>query len=108
MRELIKQHAFRMMCRSRMTGYLSSLYGDEANIRYPIEWIFPVKRVPFDDINAPIEANADEYLTRTYGDYMELPPLEKQVFHHDYVCVDFETPYTDYKGVLYCKENVTK
>lgn len=24
----------------------------------------------------------DEYLTMTYGDYMQLPPLEKQVSHH--------------------------
>lgn len=26
----------------------------------------------------------DEYLTMTYGDYMQFPPLEKQVSHHDF------------------------
>ncbi len=26
----------------------------------------------------------DEYLTMTYGDYMKLPPVEKQVSHHDF------------------------
>lgn len=29
-------------------------------------------------------ADYDEYLKKLYGDYMELPPKEKQVSHHSY------------------------
>ena len=29
-------------------------------------------------------ANYDAYLTKHYGDYMQLPPLEKQQTHHTY------------------------
>lgn len=29
-------------------------------------------------------AKADEYLTAKYGDYMTLPPKEKQIQHHFY------------------------
>ena len=86
------------------TGYISSLYGDEANIRYPEKWFFPVKRVPFEDIDVPVEANTDEYLKLTYGDYMQLPPPEKRAFHHGYAYIDFERPYVVYKGKEYCKE----
>ena len=38
----------------------------------------------------------DEYLTNLYGDFMKLPPKEKQVFKHDFYVLDFETPYKEF------------
>ena len=46
-------------------------------------------------LKAPIEA--DQYLRNLYGDYMELPPVEKRVGHHDAVIIDTEKPYVEYK-----------
>lgn len=104
LRQKLIERTYKKMKSSPRTGYYSSLYGDEQNIRYKEETMFPVKMVPFEDIQVPVEADADTYLTQTFGDYMQLPPEEKRVFHHEYVCIDFDKPYTDYKGSMYCKE----
>lgn len=101
----IEKKCYRIMKSSPHTGYISSLYGDEANIRYPEKWFFPVRWVTFEDIRVPVEANPDKYLKKTYGDYMKLPPLEKRKFHHGYVYVDFERSYKEFKGKKYCKES---
>lgn len=41
-------------------------------------------------------ANYDEYLTRVYGDYMQIPPEEKRI-QHNFYHLDLEHPYRDYK-----------
>lgn len=33
----------------------------------------------------------DEYLTSIYGDYMQLPPIEKQITHHSFIAYKKET-----------------
>lgn len=40
--------------------------------------------LPFEDEKFPCQKGYDEYLTGLYGDYMKLPPKEKQVTHHHY------------------------
>ena len=60
-----------------------SNYGEgEANIRANY---YPIRKVLFEgkEYNAP--ANYDAYLGGLYGNYMQLPPKEKQIPHHD-VC----------------------
>ncbi len=36
----------------------------------------------------------DEYLSMVYGDWRKLPPVEKQVTHHDYLYLDLNSGYT--------------
>ena len=36
----------------------------------------------------------DEILTQIYGDYMKLPPVEKQVSHHSHYFVDLNNRYS--------------
>lgn len=38
--------------------------------------------IPFEDSLFPAPIGYDEYLTDIYGDYMQLPPIEKRVTHH--------------------------
>ena len=57
----------------------------------------------FEDTKMPIPVGYDQYLKIAFGDYMTPPPKEKQVPGHDAVFIDTERPYTDYKGVYYCK-----
>ena len=39
-----------------------------------------------------IPSNAEAYCKAMYGDYMALPPKEKQVPHHDIAYLDLNTP----------------
>lgn len=68
------------------TGFLVSsdpTYGLEHDI-IPSEWIKDFIRVPFENIEASIYKKYDDVLRIVFGDYMQLPPKEKQVTHHTY------------------------
>ena len=41
--------------------------------------------VPFEDAFFNVPKGYHEYLTHAYGDYMKLPPKEKQISHHKFV-----------------------
>ena len=44
----------------------------------------------------------DKYLKQWYGDYMQLPPVEKRVAKHDVVYLSTTEPYEQFKGKYYC------
>ena len=48
---------------------------------------------PFEDIMVYGVEQPDEYLSRIYGNWRELPPLEKRQSHHDLIELDFTKPY---------------
>lgn len=51
----------------------------------------------------PLPQGYDVYLRTAFGDYMKLPPKEKQVAHHDVVFCDLFNGYEKYKGIYYCR-----
>ena len=53
--------------------------------------------VPFEDTTMPIPAEYDFYLKRIYGDYMQIPPVEKRLLSY-YVDIDYGKYSTDIKG----------
>ena len=68
---------------------------------FPKEW-FGERKEKFEDIMASVPSNAEAYCKAMYGDYMALPPKEKQVVRHHTEHIDLNEPYTKYKGVYYC------
>lgn len=56
----------------------------------------------FENEKMPIPIGYDEYLKIAFGDYMKMPPKEKQKAHHDTVFLDVNTSYEAYKGIYYC------
>lgn len=42
------------------------------------------------------------YMEKIWGDYMQLPPVEKRVSKHDLVYLSIDEPYEKFKGVYYC------
>ncbi|MCR5692145.1 MAG: LicD family protein [Eubacterium sp.] len=71
---------------------------------YDKKWFANYIEVDFEDAKMPLPVGYDEYLKTAFGDYMELPPKDKQVAHHDCIYLDFDHPYTDYRGKYYLKE----
>lgn len=45
------------------------------------EALFPIKKLPFENLIINVPANNHEFLTKVYGDYMQLPPVDKRVNH---------------------------
>lgn len=68
---------------------------------YPKEWFENAVRVNFEGHQLPIPVGYDGYLRMAFGDYMQLPPVEKQVCHHEFEVVDMENSYKIYRGKRY-------
>ena len=68
---------------------------------YNKEWFQKAVRVDFEGHQLPIPVGYDGYLRMAFGDYMQLPPVEKQVCHHEFEVVDMENSYKIYRGKRY-------
>ena len=56
----------------------------------------------FEGTEMPIPTGYDSYLKIAFGDYMKMPPKEKQKPHHDTKFLDMDHSYKQYKGKFYC------
>ena len=61
---------------------------------FKASWFKSSIRVPFEDFEIPIPIGYDEYLRTCYGDYMKLPPIEKQVSHHSHYYLNLKEGLT--------------
>ena len=81
------------------TEKLSILFGMDVSMRkiitYNQEWFQQPAWCEFENRIMPIPTNADAYLRERYGDYMQLPPKDKQKSYHTYAIVDFEKSYVN-------------
>lgn len=59
----------------------------------------------FEGYDMPVPVGYDDYLKIAFGDYMTMPPKEKQVASHDVVILDLNKSYKEYKGKYYCVED---
>ena len=73
--------------------------------RYPKEAFSAAVYRNFEGYQMPLPKGYHEYFTIAFGDYMTLPPKEKQVAHHDVLFCDLENSYKKYKGIYYCVED---
>ncbi len=77
-------------------NYLCAFYGNAEKLKYKKELFEKSELVKFEDLEAPIPIGYDMILRLQYGDYMQLPPVEKRKVHHDFVCVDCKKSYKEY------------
>lgn len=62
------------------------------------KWFDEYVMLPFENINMRCPCNWDAYLTRDFGDYMKLPPIEEQEFHcGDGGIIDINQSYKIYQ-----------
>lgn len=57
---------------------------------YAVKDIYPLRKLPFEDIQLNFPRDLHKNLTRMYGDYMQLPPEEKRKNHYPYELKFFE------------------
>ena len=95
----------------KKTKYKAHFYGNLNRCRriYPAE-IFE-KTIPmifeYDTFSVPV--GYDYFLSKFYGDYMKMPPVEKRGVKLDkLVKIDTDNSYLDYKGVYYCVKDAQK
>lgn len=62
---------------------------------YPKEWFASAVYREFEGLQMPIPVGYDPYLKKAFGDYMKLPPEDKQKPHHDMILVDTEKSYKE-------------
>lgn len=55
------------------------------SLAYEKEWFEEFIKVPFEGIEVSIPKQYDKILKIQYGNYMQLPPVEKQIGHHEYI-----------------------
>ena len=61
-----------------------------SNKIYETSWFEEGVKMPFEDFKVIMPKGYDPYLRLQYGDYMKLPPKEKQEPHHNHYFVDFQ------------------
>lgn len=62
----------------------------------PADWYGEGVPVMFEGMQLMAPVEYDKWLTQVYGDYMQLPPVEKRVGHHFVDVIDLSKPYTEY------------
>ena len=62
---------------------------------YHKEWFASAVYREFEGLQMPIPVGYDPYLKKAFGDYMKLPPEDKQKPHHDMILVDTERSYKE-------------
>ena len=77
-----------------VTNYLGA-YGSKENVQRTV-FGKPVLYT-FEDAEFYGPERGKEYLKHIYGDYMQLPPVEKRVNKHDYFYINLNTPYAEYR-----------
>ena len=61
--------------------------------KYPRDAFKSAEYHDFEGLSMPLPKGYDVYLRTAFGDYMQLPPEDKQVPHHDLAALDLDTPW---------------
>ena len=65
----------------------------------PADWFGDGVDGIFEGLSVKLPSQYQKYLESIYGDYMQLPPVEKRVSHHYTEVIDTDKPYTYYINI---------
>ncbi len=71
---------------------------------YPKEAFREALFLPFEETELPVPVGYDGYLRIAFGDYMQLPPPEKQIPSHDVSFMDLYHSYEMYRGTEFLQK----
>lgn len=63
---------------------------------FPRAWFEETVELPFEDGAFPVSAHYDALLSRLYGDYQKLPPMEERKCKEHVAILDLENSYHSY------------
>lgn len=83
---------------SEKSEYVTSFeYAGSLKDRIKKNELFPMKEVQFENLRVNIPANNHEFLSKVYGDYMQIPPENERVNHMPLI-IQFEGEDPIYEG----------
>lgn len=90
--EMLKRYPLK---KARYTGY--TWWDSITNkLCFPIEYFETTIELPFEDSTISCPVQSKDYLSSQFGNYMELPPENQRLDHHQ-VCVSTNKSYKEYK-----------
>ena len=100
-KNFIAKLSFNYMVSYHEAEYVATIPDISDGRYYPTEVFGKPIFCQFEGMMMPLPSKADIFLKRRYGNYMELPPENKRIIHHNYVYMDLNNSYLKYKGVKY-------
>lgn len=94
---LAKDKLCRSVNKSRLIANYGGAWGKKEIV--PAEWYGDGVKGCFEGITVTLPAEYEKWLTQVYGNYMELPPVEKRVSHHNTDIIDLDRSYLDYLNI---------
>ena len=95
MKALVKrENIYKSIPQSKWLANYGGAWGKKEIV--PADWYGEGAELVFEDMKVIGPKHYDKWLTQVYGDYMQLPPVEKRVGHHYADVVDLHKPYTEY------------
>ncbi len=91
---VLKEKVMTSIKESKLVINFCGAWGDREIAQ--IDWVKDICKLPFEDIEVSAPIDYDSLLKHVYGNYHQLPPVEKQVTHHYTEVIDLDNPYTTY------------
>ena len=92
----VRNFFFNRFCKTSTSPHLLFFTSASTAKVYPAEWFSSTVDLPFEDVVLPLPVNYDDYLTKTYGDYMKIPDEHERITHGD-LTIDLENGYEKYQ-----------
>lgn len=89
-----KDFLFKLTKKSNLIANHCGAWGDKEIV--PAEWYGEGDVLEFEGISVIVPKEYDKWLSRVYGNYMELPPMEKRIPHHYVEICDLSKSYKEY------------
>lgn len=85
---------YRSMPNGEMIVNFSGVYGQREIM--PKEWYGEGTKISFEGVSVTVPLEYAKVLSQVYGNYMQMPPIEKRVTHHQTEVIDTEKAYEAY------------
>lgn len=89
-----RENMYKSIPQSNLIANYGGAWGKKEIV--PADWYGEGTEVTFEGMKVMAPVEYDKWLTQVYGDYMQLPPVEKRVGHHYVEVIDLHKSYKEY------------